>query len=76
MTAADQWRAFVLEDGTKQSEEDLFEIGMTAVNLLGPHTRLFQGLEIKSRKVRLLLSTRGKQQYPDDDRIARKWAVW
>ena len=76
MVAADQWRAFILEDGTKQSEEDLFEIGMAAVNLLGSHTRLFQGLEIKSRKVRLLLSTRGKQLFPDDDRIAQKWVVW
>ena len=76
MIAIDQWRVFVSEYGTKDSEEDLFEIGMAAVNLLGHHTRLFQGLEIKSGKVRLLLSTRGKQQYPDHDRIAQKWVFW
>jgi len=63
----------VLEDGPKQSDEDLFEIGMAAVGLLGEHKRFFQGLEIKNGKVRLLLSTRGKQVYPDDDRIARPW---
>lgn len=68
-----QWRKLVVVDGPKQSDEDLFEIGMAAVDLLGHHKRLFQGLEIKSGKARLLLSTRGKQQYPDDDRIAQKW---
>jgi hypothetical protein len=60
----------------KKFEEDLFEIGMAAVDLLGQHKRLFQGLEIKSGKVRLLLSTRGEQQYPDDDRIAQQWVCW
>ena len=45
---------------------------MAAVDLLGLHKRLFQGLEIKNEKVRLLLSTRGKQQYPDDDRIGQQ----
>jgi hypothetical protein len=75
--AADQWRALVLEEeGPKQPEEDLFEIGMAAVDLLGDYKRLFQGLEIKNGKVRLLLSTRGKQLYPNDDRIAQQWVFW
>ena len=65
----------MLEDETKQSDEELFVTGMATVDLLGHHTPHFQGLEIKRRKVRLLLSTRGKQQYPDDDRIAQKWVV-
>jgi len=67
-----QWRTSALQDGSTQSDEDLFEIGMAAVSLLGDHRRLFQGLEIENGKVRLLLSTRGKQQYPDDDRIAQQ----
>jgi len=67
-----QWRASVLQDGSTQSDEDLFKMGMAAVSLLGYHTPLFQGLEIENGKVRLLLSTRGKQQYPDDDRIAQQ----
>ena len=73
MIAADRWRrARISEEGPPRSEQELFEIGMAAVNLLGHHKRLFQGLEIKNGKVRLVLSTRGKQQYPDDDGIAQQ----
>lgn len=45
---------------------------MAGMDRLAHHGRLFQGLEIKNGKVRLLLSTAGKQQYPGDDEIARK----